>query len=80
MLFSYQKRCTMTIFLFLFLFFNCFSNMNIFVLLDPCPSSVQALLEFEKHKRVTGELQLPTSTFSQPVIAEKEVDIGFYCI
>ncbi|KAJ0086853.1 hypothetical protein Patl1_09329 [Pistacia atlantica] len=32
-----------------------------------------ALLEYEKHKRLIGELQLPTSSFSQPASAEKEV-------
>ncbi|KAH7530552.1 hypothetical protein JRO89_XSUnG0021300 [Xanthoceras sorbifolium] len=32
-----------------------------------------ALLEYEKHKRLTGELQLPASSFSQPASAEKEV-------
>lgn len=32
----------------------------------------KALLEYEKHKRLTGELQLPTSSFSQPASAEKE--------
>ncbi|KAK4854184.1 hypothetical protein QYF36_015761 [Acer negundo] len=32
----------------------------------------KALLEYEKHKRLTGELQLPTSSFSQPTSAEKE--------
>ncbi|XP_044511983.1 AT-rich interactive domain-containing protein 5-like isoform X2 [Mangifera indica] len=33
----------------------------------------KALLEYEKHKRLIGELQLPTSSFSQPTSAEKEV-------
>ncbi|XP_031270178.1 AT-rich interactive domain-containing protein 5 isoform X1 [Pistacia vera] len=33
----------------------------------------KALLEYEKHKRLIGELQLPTSSFSQPASAEKEV-------
>ncbi|XP_044475617.1 AT-rich interactive domain-containing protein 5-like isoform X2 [Mangifera indica] len=33
----------------------------------------KALLEYEKHKRLIGELQLPASSFSQPASAEKEV-------
>jgi len=36
---------------------------------------VQALLEYEKHKREIGELQLPVGSLHQPSSVEKEVCI-----
>lgn len=38
---------------------------------------MQALLEYEKHKRLSGELQLPASSFPQPTSVEKEVEFDF---
>lgn len=35
----------------------------------------KALLEYEKHKRVSGELQLPASSFPQPTNAGKEASV-----
>jgi hypothetical protein len=34
---------------------------------------VQALLEYEKHKREIGEIQLPVGSLHQPSSVEKEV-------
>lgn len=36
--------------------------------------NMQALLEYEKHKRLTGELQLPVGSLPQSTNTEKEVD------
>lgn len=38
---------------------------------------VQALLEYEKHKKQSGELQLPVGPFSQSTSVEKEVEFSF---
>lgn len=35
---------------------------------------MQALLEYEKHKKLTGELQLPVGSLPQTTNTEKEVD------
>jgi hypothetical protein len=39
---------------------------------------VQALLEYEKHKREIGEIQLPVGSLHQPSSVEKEVCVLFF--
>ncbi|RWW25922.1 hypothetical protein GW17_00009716 [Ensete ventricosum] len=37
---------------------------------------MQALLEYEKHKIRTGELQVPTSSLAEPIISEHQVSFS----
>lgn len=39
---------------------------------------MQALLEYEKHKRQTGELRLPVGPITQSTTVEKEVEFHLF--
>ena len=53
---------------------DCCSLFDFLVILFLILHLLQALLEYEKHKKETGELQLPSSPLHQATSVEKEVN------
>jgi hypothetical protein len=57
---------------------DCCSLFDFLVILFLILHLLQALLEYEKHKKETGELQLPSSPLHQATSVEKEVKLFLF--